>query len=35
LAAAIKVVKQDQNAPELQKRFFERAESPVKIPQKR
>lgn len=30
LAAAIKAVKEDQSAPELQKRFFDQAENPTK-----
>jgi creatinine amidohydrolase len=35
LAAAIKAVKEDQNASELQKLFFEQAESPTKNTQKK
>jgi creatinine amidohydrolase len=35
LATAIKAVKEDQNALELQKRFFEQAESPIKNTQKK
>jgi creatinine amidohydrolase len=35
LAAAIKAVKEDQNALELQKLFFEQAESPIKNTQKK
>jgi len=35
LAAAIRAVKADQNAPELQKRFFEQAENPTRNAQKK